>query len=253
MKDVIYSETKEDGIALLVMNKPQRKNAIDGKMMDLLTDHLITLGRNPDVHVIILKGEGENFSAGGDLKQAGPEGLTIEQSRQLLKKYIRTIQTIQQISTPVIAMVDGYAIGGAMSLALACDIIYASDRVKFIANFLKVGIVPEMGSMMFLPQLIGPYRAKELWFTGRIVEADEAFKLGFVNKICPGDLLEKETLTMAKEITSLSSSAVQITKSITNGTMGPMLNLVMEAESTSSPFCTQTTEYKQMAAKFNKR
>lgn len=253
MKDVIYSETKDNGIAVLVINKPERKNALDGKMMDLLTDQLNKLDGNSEVHVIILKGEGENFSAGGDLKQAGPEGLTIEQSRQLLKKYIRTVQTIQQISTPVIAMVDGYAVGGAMSLALACDIIYTSERVKFLANFLKVGIVPEMGSMMFLPQLIGPYRAKELWFTGRVVEAAEAYQLGFVNKICPVDQLEQNTLEFAKEIASLSSSAVQITKSITNSAMGPMLHLVMEAESTSSPFCTQTTEYKQMAAKFNKK
>jgi enoyl-CoA hydratase/carnithine racemase len=253
MKDVIYSEIREDGIAFLVINKPHRKNAIDGTMMDLLTNHLNSLDGEPNIRAIIIKGEGENFSAGGDLKQAGPEGLTIEQSRQLLKKYTRTVRTIQQISTPVIAMVDGYAVGGGMSLALACDIIYASNRVKFLANFLKIGIVPEMGAMMFLPQLIGPYRAKELWFTGRVIEADEAYQLGFVNKIYPADQLEKETVAFATEIASLSSSAVHITKSITNGTMGSMLNLVMEAESTASPFCTQTKEYIQMAGKFNKK
>jgi 2-(1,2-epoxy-1,2-dihydrophenyl)acetyl-CoA isomerase len=253
VKDVVYCERREDGVALLVINRPQKKNAIDGTMMDLLTNHLLELDRDPDVRAIILKGEGENFSAGGDLNQGGPEGLTIDQSRRLLKRYTRTVQTIQQISTPVIAMVDGYAVGGGMSLALACDIIYASERVKFMANFLKVGIVPEMGAMMFLPQMIGPYRAKELWFTGRVVGAAEAFTLGFVNKVMPSEVLEQETLKFAKEIATLSSTAVQITKSITNGTMDSMLNLVMEAESTASPFCTQTAEYKKISAQFKKK
>lgn len=253
MKDVIYSEHIENGIAFLVINKPKKKNAIDGTMMELLTDQLLALDRDNNVRVIILKGEGENFTAGGDLKQGGPEGLTIEQSRHLLKKYTGTIQTIQQIATPVIAMVDGYAVGGGMSLALACDIIFASDRVKFLPNFLKVGIIPEMGAMLFLPQQIGPHRAKELWYTGRAVLADEAYQLGYVNRIFPPDVLEKETIAFAKEISSLSTSAVQITKCITNSVLSPMLNLVMEAESTASPFCTQTSEYKEIESQFNKK
>lgn len=245
LKEVIYREEKDDGIVFLVINKPQRKNAIDGKMMDLLTENLLQINDDPDVRVIILKGEGGNFSAGGDLKQGGPEGLTIEKSRQLLKKYTRTVQAIQQITKPVIAMVDGYAVGGAMSLALSCDLIYVSDRVKFLPNFLKVGIIPEMGSMMFLPQLIGPYRAKELWFTGRMVNAEDAYRFGFANKIFSAEDLEAETVAIAKEIASLSTAAVQITKGITNGTMSSMLNLVLEAETTASPFCTQLKEFKK--------
>lgn len=250
MKNAIYREKKDNGVNFLVINKPQRKNAIDGKMMDELTAQFMSMDSDPEVQVIVLKGEGDNFSAGGDLKQNGDEELTIEKSRNLLKRYTQTVRTIQQLSKPVIAMVDGYAVGGGMSLALACDLIVASDRVQFLANFVKIGIVPEMGAMMFLPQLIGPYRAKELWFTGRIVGAEEAFRLGFVNKICSAEKLEEETLMLARGIASLSTSAVQITKNITNGTMGPLLQLVMEAESTASPFCTQTGEYKKMAAKF---
>lgn len=252
MNDVIFSKKLDDGVALLVINKPSKKNAIDGNMMDMLTKQLLSLDMDDHVRVIILKGEGENFTSGGDLNQAGPEGLTIEQSRHLLKKYNRTVKAIQQITTPVIAMVDGYAVGGGMSLALACDIIYVSERVKFMANFNKVGIVPEMGAMLFLPQLIGPYLSKELWFTGRVINAKEALQLGFVNKICSVENLEAETIQFAKEISSLSPAAVQITKSITNGTMNSMLDLVLEAESTASPFCTQTSTYKSITTKFSK-
>lgn len=252
MEDV-YVSKRDDGIAFLVMNKPKKKNAISGPMMDLLSDALIELDADDEVRVIILKGEGENFSSGGDLKQGGPEGATVDKSRKLLKKYIRTIQTIQQIGKPVVAMVDGYAVGGAMSLALACDIVYVSDRVKFTSNFLKLGIIPEMGVMMFLPQLIGPQRAKELWFTGRIIGAEEGYQMGFVNKILPPEQLEEGTIAFAKEIASVSAMSVQITKSITNSTMGPMLNLVMEAESTASPFCTQTHEFKEIMANFGKK
>jgi enoyl-CoA hydratase/carnithine racemase len=253
LRDDVYVEKREDGIAFLVINKPQRKNALSGPMMDLLSEALIELEADDAVRVIILKGEGDNFSAGGDLKQGGPEGLTVDRGRKLLKKYIRTIQTVQQIGKPVIAMVDGWAVGGAMSLALACDIIYVSNRVKFTSNFLKVGIIPEMGVMMFLPQLIGPYRAKELWFTGRIVDAEEGYKMGFVNRILPAEELEEGTIAFAQEIASVSAMSVQITKGITNSTMSPMLNMVMEAESTASPFCTQTSEYKEIIAKFTKK
>lgn len=252
MEDV-YVDRREDGIAFLVINKPQKKNAISGPMMDLLTNALIELNDDDSVRVIILKGEGDNFSAGGDLTQSGSEKPTIDQTRKLLKRYMRTIHTIQQIGKPVIAMVDGWAVGGAFSLALACDIIMVSDRVKFTSNFLKVGIIPEMGAMMFMPQVLGPYKAKELWFTGRVVGAEEAFQMGFANKIFPSDQLEEGTIAFAKEVAAMSAMSIQITKSITNSTMGPMLDLVMEAESTASPFCTQTPEFSEIMARFKKK
>jgi enoyl-CoA hydratase/carnithine racemase len=253
MNGEVYVNKRDDGIAFLVMNKPQKKNAISGTMMDLLSNYLLELNEDDAVRVIILKGEGENFSAGGDLSQGGPEGSTVEQSRKLLKRYIRTIHTIQQIGKPVVAMVDGWAVGGAMSMALACDIIFVSDRVKFTANFLKVGIIPEMGAMLFMPQLIGPQRTKELWFTGRVVGAEEAYQLGFANRILPPEQLEEGTLAFAQEVAALSAMSVQITKSIANSTMGPLLDLVMEAESTASPFCTQTAEFKETATRFAKK
>ena len=253
MKDEVYVDRRDDGIALLVINKPQKKNAISGPMMDLLTNALIELNEDDSVRVIILKGEGENFSTGGDLTQGEPGGSSVDQSRKLLKRYMRTIQTVQHIGKPVIAMVDGWAVGGAMSLALACDIIFVSDRVKFTSNFLKVGIIPEMGAMMFMPQLMGPHRAKELWFTGRVVGAEEAYQMGFANRILPAAELEEGTIAFAKEVATVSAMSLQITKSITNSTMGPMLDLVMEAESTASPFCTQTAEFKDIIAKFSKK
>lgn len=253
MKEDIYIARREDGVAFLVINKPQKKNAISGPMMDQMTDALIALNEDDSVRVIILKGEGDNFSAGGDLTQSGPAEPTIDQTRKTLKRYLRTIHTVQQIGKPVIAMVDGWAVGGAFSLALACDIIMVSDRVKFTSNFLKVGIIPEMGAMMFMPQVMGSYRAKELWFTGRIVGAEEAYQMGFANKIFPAEQLEEGTIAFAKEIAARSAVSLQITKSITNGTMSTMLDLVMEAESTASPFCTQTPEFKELMAQFKKK
>lgn len=253
MDKEIYTKQNSDGIAFAVINKPQRKNAISGIMMEELSQVLWELDGDERVRVIILRGEGDNFSAGGDLKQAGPEGLTIEASRKLLQKYIRCVKTIQEIGTPVIAMVDGYAVGGAMSLALACDLICVSERVKFVPNFVQVGIIPEMGSMLFLPQLLGPQRAKELFFTGRTIGAEEGYALGFVNRIFPAAELEEGTIALAREIAAQSSVSVQITKKIINSTMGPLLDLVTGAELTASPFCTQTVEYKERLARFTKK
>ncbi|MDR1604015.1 MAG: enoyl-CoA hydratase/isomerase family protein [Gracilibacteraceae bacterium] len=250
MTDTVY--VKHEGeIAWLILNKPERKNALDGRMMDLLRENLTALEENEATRVIILRGEGEVFSAGGDMRQNAGAPLRPEQSRRLLQKYLRAMEAVRRIDKPVLAMVEGYAIGGAMSLALACDLVTASEQAFFWPNFVLLGIVPELGLMAFLPRLLGAQRAKEILFTGRRLSAAEGWRLGFVNRVLPGPELAAGTLALAREVAAVSPLSLQLTKSIINRSAAPELDMVTEAESVASPFCTQTEAYREALARFS--
>lgn len=251
-KDVVYLEQKDQGIAVIYLNQPKKKNAISAVMMDKLSAYLTDLDRDKETRVILLRGAGENFSTGGDLSQGGPD-MTIEDSRKLLKRYVTAVRTIRQIGKPVIAVTDGYVVGGAVSLVLACDLVIASDKTIFIPNFCAIGIIPEMGIMAMLQQLVGPQRAKEILFLGKRFKAEDGYRMGIVNQVVPKEELEEKAWEYASGLSAISANSVSITKGIMNGAADPMLNAVMEAESTASPFCTQTVEYKEMVARFSKK
>ncbi|MDR1069895.1 MAG: enoyl-CoA hydratase/isomerase family protein [Gracilibacteraceae bacterium] len=252
MTDTIY--VKHSGeIAWLILNKPERKNALDGRMMDLLRESLTALEENDETRVIILRGEGGVFSAGGDMRQNTGGEITPEQSRRLLQKYVRAVEAVRRIEKPVLAMVDGYAVGGAMSLALACDLVTASEQAFFWPNFTLLGIVPELGLTALLPRLLGPQRAKEILFTGRRLSASEGWRLGLVNRVLPGPELEEGTLALARELAAVSPVSLQLTKSMINRAAAPELDMATQAESVASPFCTQTDAYREAAAKFSQK
>jgi 2-(1,2-epoxy-1,2-dihydrophenyl)acetyl-CoA isomerase len=250
LNNSVIIDKRADGVALVIINKPARRNALDPHLMDDLTDAFQTLDDDNEVKVIILKGQGDHFSSGGDLKAIEPGPRPIEEKRKMLRRYARTIQAIQNMDKPVIAMVKGYAVGGGMSLALACDLILASEDARFSCNFLKVGIVPEMGAMLFLPQALGLYRAKDLWFTGRIVEAAEARAMGFVNQVFPSEEIEAATISLAQELALLPSVSLRITKRIANATVNHMLNTILDCEAQSSPFCSESDDHKAYVESF---
>lgn len=133
-------------------------------MMDKLTDFLHQLEQDDNIRVIVLRGAGENFCAGGDLDQPGPRPMTAEFSRQSLRRYLRAVKAIRATGKPVVALVRGYAVGGGVSLMMACDLVCLSAQCRIIPNFCKIGLIPEMGLMSTLPAVVGPQRAKEILF-----------------------------------------------------------------------------------------
>lgn len=251
-ESTVLLDKHDDGIAVIILNKPKRRNALDHLMMDHLVLILEGLEKDEEVKVILIKGQGDHFSAGGDLKMGAEYIRTIEDSRMAMRNFLRVVRTLTQMEKPVIAMVRGYAISGGMGLAMACDIIFASDDAKFSANYLKVGITPELGAMLIMPQIMGIYRAKELWYTGRVVEAAEAKEMGFVNHIYPSAQIEAAAMEFARGITRMPQLPVRITKRITNSMILGQLNQVLEAEVQSTPFCSQTEEHKAYMRAFNK-
>jgi 2-(1,2-epoxy-1,2-dihydrophenyl)acetyl-CoA isomerase len=238
--DPVYLERPEDGIAVVVLNQPRKKNAISAVMMDRLRELLIACDDDPDVRVVVLRGAGEHFSSGGDLKQTPPEEATIARAREQLRRYLRATETIRQIATPVITMVDGYAVGGAFSLMLASDLVVVSDRATIVPAFCQIGIVPEMGMMKLLPDLVGQQRAKEILFLGERLTGDDLLRLGIANRVLPAADLEAGTLVLARQVAGMPPLSVQITTSIMNAAADPGLAQVLQAEATASPFCTAT-------------
>lgn len=248
--DKVLFERLSDGVAAIILNKPERRNAIDLEMMLELDALLHRADDDSSIRVVLLKGVGDHFCSGADLKAAPEGGYTIDQRRDMLTKYNRVVKTLLSMEKPVISVVRGYAVGGGMSLAVACDIIFASEDAKFFGNFVKAGIIPEMGAMMILPQLIGLNKAKELWFEGQIVDGQRACELGIVNRVYAPEALDAEALAFAEKLVQMPRIAMGITKKITNATVLQGMDALLEAEQQASPFCGSTEEFRQRREAF---
>jgi 2-(1,2-epoxy-1,2-dihydrophenyl)acetyl-CoA isomerase len=244
-QDTLYAEQRESGILTLVLNQPRKKNAISAQMMDLLGDQLRAADGDQQVRVVVLRGAGENFSSGGDLGQIPPDQASIETSRATLRHYLAAVQLLRRMAKPVIAMVDGYAVGGAFSLMLACDLVCVSERVKVVPAFCQIGIVPEMGLAKFLPALVGDKIAKEILFTNRVLGADDLLGWRLVNRVFAPEELESGTYALARQIADMPPLSIQLTKGMLNSAIDVGLDAVLEAETTASPFCTQTDAFRE--------
>lgn len=249
-RDVVYAERLEGGIEVVFLNQPKKKNALSAPMMGKLNALLSRADEDPAVRVVVLRGAGENFSSGGDLSQGpaavpGPEG-----ARLTLRRYLDVVRTVRSMAKPVIAMVDGYAVGGAFALALASDLVCASDRALFVPAFCQIGIMPEMGMCKFLPELVGAQRAKELLFFGGKIPAQRLCDWGLVNRVFPAAVLEEETLSFARELAAMPDASIQITKGLVNALTDDNLETCLQAESTASPFCTTTRAYAAAMERF---
>lgn len=249
----VYLERITDTVAAIVLNKPERRNAIDLEMMQELDALLHEADEDSSIRVVLLKGAGGHFCSGADLKAAPEGGYTIDQKRDTLTKYNRVVKTILSMEKPVVSIVRGYAVGGGMSLALASDIVFVSEDAKLFGNFVKAGIVPEMGAMMILPQLIGLNRAKELWFEGQIVDGKHAYELGIANRVYAPEILDEEAIAFAENLARMPKIAMGITKKITNATVLQGMDALMESEQQASPFCGSTDEFRQRREAFLKK
>lgn len=249
-RPVVYAEDLGDGVRAVVLNQPRKKNAISAVMMDLLADLLRAADADEDVRVVLLRGEGEHFSSGGDLTQSGPGEQTVEAARAQLQRYETVIRTIRQIGTPVVAMADGFVVGGAFSLLLACDLVCVSDRVRVVPAFCRIGIVPEMGMMKFLPDLVGDKLAKEILLADRELSGADLRELRLANRVLPADGLEAGALELARRVAGMPPQSVQITKGIMNAATDTGLEAVLQAETTASPLCTRTAGFRETMKRF---
>lgn len=201
---------KNQGIALLTINRPKAFNALNTAVLDELQKTFEELSREKAVKVIILTGSGKAFVAGADITEMSD--MDPAQALAFSRKGQRLMSFIGDIEQPVIAAVNGFALGGGLELALACDFIYASEKAKFGFPEVTLGIMPGFGGTQKLARIIGRNKANEMIFTGNAFKADEAEKWGIVNRICPEQSLISQANETATKIAANGSVAVAHSK-----------------------------------------
>jgi enoyl-CoA hydratase/carnithine racemase len=210
MEQPVMLEERSGQVVLLTLNRPEVMNSFNFAMLRGLKERIEAIQFAPDVRVVIITGAGKGFCAGADLK----ERATL--SEQQVKEFIFTIRNlftfIESLSKPVIAAVNGVALGGGTELALACDIRIASSSASMGLTETRLAIIPGAGGTQRLPRLVGRGKAKELIFTGRRVDAGEALQIGLVNQVCPPDQLLDQARAMASMICETGPIAIQQAK-----------------------------------------
>lgn len=198
----VLQETRDGSILTLVMNRPDKLNALNNELSTALNHALSRIANDSSVHVLILTGAGRAFCAGGDLGAIGRgrEKGNATELEPILRSGMQAVIQLRTMPQPVIAAVNGPAAGAGMNLALAADIRLAVDGSVFGQNFVKVGLFPDYGGTYFLPQFVGPSIAAEMFYTGEMIDAATAHRLGIVNHLFPTDQFEASVMAFAKRI-----------------------------------------------------
>ena len=229
-------ERREGNVATLILNRPERMNALNADLVLALNDALKRIDADQDVAVVVLAGAGRAFCAGGDLTVIGKgrQENNISELQPILRSGMQAVLKIRSMGQPVIAAVHGAAAGAGMNIALAADIRIASEDAMFGQNFAKVGLFPDYGGTFFLPQLVGPAKAAELFYTGDMINAAEALRLGIVNRVVPLAQLESEVRALAQKIAQGPAVAIRAVKETLFGRdkekLTELLNLEVEQQ-----------------------
>lgn len=250
-RNLIIEET--EGIAIVKVSRPKVLNALNSETLEELKEAAVTLDRREEICVVILTGDGERaFIAGADIQEMKDknayEGMIFS-----LKGH-QALSAIESMRKPVIAAVNGYALGGGLEVALACDIIYASEKARLGFPEVSLGIHPGFGGTQRTAKILGLSRAKELIFTGRTISAQEALEIGLVSKVVPHERLMEEVLGLAKEIKANGPIAVSLAKELINRSLFVDMSSGLLLEAQSFGICFATHDQKEgMTAFLEKR
>jgi 2-(1,2-epoxy-1,2-dihydrophenyl)acetyl-CoA isomerase len=218
-----------DGVLTLTLNRPDALNAFTVEMKEELLAALKDAGRDHSVRVLVLTGAGRAFSAGQDLKERQAPGVAAL-GTELRTRYNPIILAMRRLEKPIIGAVNGVAAGAGISVALACDIVIASDKATFIEAFSRVGLVPDTGSSWFLPRLVGYARAAEMIFTADPVDAATAERIGLVNRVVPDADLLNEANVLAARLANSAPIALALAKRALNRALESSLEAALDFE-----------------------
>ena len=248
--DLVYRT--DEGIATITLDRPERMNAFSEAMIESLVTALKAAQADPAVKVVVITGKGKCFCAGGDLK-AMEAGLFLgEDSRTILgkknclwEKIQRVPLTLLEVDKPVIASVNGPAVGAGCDLALMCDMRIASDKASFTESYVKVGLVPGDGGAYFLPRLVGTARALEMLWLGGTVDACAAEKIGLVNMVVPADQLAENTTRYARLIAEAPPVAVRLIKRAVYQSLNTDLRTSLDLISSHMAIVGETADHRE--------
>ncbi|WP_433327392.1 enoyl-CoA hydratase/isomerase family protein [Spirillospora sp. CA-294931] len=236
MADALLVERRDDGVAVLTLNDPDRRNAMSDAMTAAWKDAIAELRVDAGLRCVVVTGAGSAFTSGGDLSWlAEKNAIAVPALRDRMLEFYRTWLAIRDLEVPTIAAVNGHAVGAGFCLALACDLRYAAEDAKLLAPFTALGLHPGMAATWLLPEVAGLPLARELLFTGRAVTGVEAAASGLVNRAVPRDHVRAGALDVATTIAGHAPIATRLTKAALAGGGHPDLEAALRWESLAQP------------------
>ena len=244
--ETLIIEASDNGVVTVMMNRPEKKNAANSVMWDELRDTWNALAVDPKVRAVIMTGAGDACCSGADL--AGQQ----RDRHQLVSMNLihQTVEALYSIMVPVIAKVNGVAAGAGMNMALACDLILASDQARFSEIFAQRGLSVDFGGTWVLPRLIGLHKAKELAFFADVISAEQAEEFGIVNKVVPHEQLDAETQDWANRLAAGPPLALAMTKRMLTLNASNDFKSALEAEGMAQTVNFYTSDTKEAVAAF---
>lgn len=252
----VVLESVSEGIVVLVMNRPDRMNALNSELAVAISEALGRAAANPAVNAVVVTGAGRAFCAGGDLAQIGKGRQTgnVAGLEPVLRAGMQIVLQMRTMPQPVIAAVNGAAAGAGMNIALAADIRIAAEEATFGQNFAKVGLYPDYGGTFFLPELVGPSKAAEMFYTGDMIDARTAEHLGLVNRVVPSAQFEAEVQTLAQKLASGPQLAIRAAKKTLFASKRAELERALDEEVRNQLMCFQSEDCAEgITAFFEKR
>ena len=236
MSDSVRTDRRDDGVAVIRIDRPPL-NALSGAVLDEIAASARELADDSDVKTVVVLGGAKAFAAGADISEFGGPA----EARAIGAKFRAAYDAIGEIPRPVIAAINGVALGGGLELALACDLRIAADNARVGQAEILLGVIPGAGATQRLPRLVGPARAKDLVWSGRQVKAEEALAMGLVDRVVPAAELENAALAWAASLASGAVVAMGIAKRVIDGGIGGRLDdgLDLEADAFADVFDTE--------------
>jgi len=241
----------DDGVGTLTLNRPARKNALDAVMREELKEVIFSLPQQRDLRALIITGAGGAFCAGGDISNMLSATANPEIGRNRMRHdYLSWIEALLRLEVPVIAAVQGAAFGAGFSLALTADLVIAEPGSRFCMSFMRLGLVPDCAALYTLPRIVGVQRAKELCFSARELDVEEAYSLGLVTQIAPVGGALMRAVEMARCFAAAAPAALAFTKRGLNVSMNSSLDTMMDIESASQGVARSSEWHTQAVQRF---
>jgi enoyl-CoA hydratase/carnithine racemase len=231
------------GVRHVVLNRPEKRNAFHADLVLAVGAALRAAADDPDTHCVLLRGEGPMFSSGMDVGALADAGSRPEMLRPFRRACIEAWNIAETMEKPVVAQLHGACLGGALELALACDLRVAAEGTVLGVPEVRLGLIPDVGGSSRLPQVIGLGRAKELVMTGKLVDATEAERIGLINRVAPAQELEAATQALVDELLACAPVAVGLAKRVLDASARPALAATLELEVAVQERCLLTADF----------
>jgi enoyl-CoA hydratase/carnithine racemase len=252
MTDLVLSDDR-GAVRHVVLNRPEKRNAFNRELVLAVGEALRAAADDPSVHCVVLRGEGAMFSSGMDLGSLAGLAEEPDMLRPFRRACLEAWNLAEEMTKPVICQIHGACIGGAMELALACDMrVIAADALVGMPET-RVGLIPDVGGSSRLPQIVGLGRAKELIMTGRLIGGEEAERIGLANRVAPAEELDDATQALVDELLACAPVAVGLAKRVMDASARPALAATLELEVAMQERCARSADYAEGANAFREK